>query len=364
MIIQNNTNVKPSFRKKIFANKGKDVKSFIFYLLIFTLIFQLFVFFLLTPDGQPLGAAEKLSLPSTSAPKDFPWHNVTGEYYVTSVMWKPRKIDRILVNTPLMTIMGDSRSIPSNPSFAETNLDTEEHNADVDRWLASTSAFSSAYLLMSGNLYNKNTPYVDIVTNSRDDENATFKYGDIILGYDKSKPSKYVQSYLVRRDNKNIKVQSLFPPLVQHLPVAESIPRVTVDHKTSGTSSGLMSALYYTDGLTVGSLSGDKKIAGTGVIDSIGRISPVGGVESKIAAAKEVEAEVFFVPNKNYDDGKLVGDYLGIRVIGVKKLEDAVRWLCENYTSQDDACSKIKKPFEPSLKKTSPVTLPIGKELP
>jgi PDZ domain-containing protein len=73
--------------------------------------------------------------------------------------------------------------------------------------------------------------------------------------------------------------------------------RIAVDTSDiSGPSGGLVMALAIIDDLTPGDLTGGKKVAVTGTIDSQGNVGPIGGIAQKAIAARRAGAEVFIVP--------------------------------------------------------------------
>jgi Lon-like protease len=92
-----------------------------------------------------------------------------------------------------------------------------------------------------------------------------------------------------------------------------------------GPSAGLMWALGLYDLLTPGDLSGGRIIAGTGTIDLLGRVGPIGGVRDKIVAAKEERARVFLVPRGNLAEARRAAQ--GIILVPVKTVQDALRYL-------------------------------------
>jgi Lon-like protease len=92
-----------------------------------------------------------------------------------------------------------------------------------------------------------------------------------------------------------------------------------------GPSAGLMWALGLYDLLTPGDLTGGRVIAGTGVIDLDGRVGPIGGVQSKIAAARASGARVFLVPRGNLAEGRPAAE--GITLVPVRTLQQALDWL-------------------------------------
>ncbi len=73
--------------------------------------------------------------------------------------------------------------------------------------------------------------------------------------------------------------------------------RIAVDTSDiSGPSGGLAMTLAIIDDLTPGDLTGGKKVAVTGTIDSRGNVGPIGGIAQKAIAARRAGAQVFIVP--------------------------------------------------------------------
>ncbi|MDO5722920.1 MAG: S16 family serine protease [Flaviflexus sp.] len=95
-----------------------------------------------------------------------------------------------------------------------------------------------------------------------------------------------------------------------------------------GPSAGQMFALEIYDQLTEGSLGGDHVIAGTGTIDSLGTVGPIGGIAHKMRGASEAGAEYFLAPVANCDEviGRIPDD---LTVISVATLDDSVHALEE-----------------------------------
>ena len=72
---------------------------------------------------------------------------------------------------------------------------------------------------------------------------------------------------------------------------------VTVDlGGVGGPSAGLMFSLGIVDVLTPGDLTGGRFIAGTGAITADGVVQNIGGIQFKMAAAREAGATVFVLP--------------------------------------------------------------------
>ena len=66
-----------------------------------------------------------------------------------------------------------------------------------------------------------------------------------------------------------------------------------------GPSAGLMFALGIVDKLTPGALTDGQHIAGTGTISPDGQVGAIGGIQQKLAGAREDGASVFLTPKDN-----------------------------------------------------------------
>lgn len=90
-----------------------------------------------------------------------------------------------------------------------------------------------------------------------------------------------------------------------------------------GPSAGLMFSLAVVDKLTTGDLNDGKFVAGTGTIDSEGKVGSIGGITHKMLAAHEAGATVFLVPADNCAEAKTADDD-GLRLVKVDNLGQAV----------------------------------------
>jgi Lon-like protease len=93
-----------------------------------------------------------------------------------------------------------------------------------------------------------------------------------------------------------------------------------------GPSAGMMFALGIIDKLTADNLTDGKFIAGTGEIDATGGVQPIGGIQQKMAGARNAGATIFLAPAANCGDthGAVPA---GLRVIRVSTLASAVQAL-------------------------------------
>jgi Lon-like protease len=92
-----------------------------------------------------------------------------------------------------------------------------------------------------------------------------------------------------------------------------------------GPSAGLMFALGIVDKLTPGGdLTGGRFIAGTGEISVNGAVSPIGGIQQKMAGARSAGATVFFSPAANCADARSAVP-AGMRLVKVSTLRGALQ---------------------------------------
>jgi len=90
-----------------------------------------------------------------------------------------------------------------------------------------------------------------------------------------------------------------------------------------GPSGGMMFALGLIDKLTPGSLTGGQTVAGTGEINGLGDVGPIGGIQQKMWAAHDNGATWFLAPADNCDE--VVGHIpAGLHVTKVSKLTEAL----------------------------------------
>ena len=125
-----------------------------------------------------------------------------------------------------------------------------------------------------------------------------------------SSPEGEPLAFRVRRDGKEMTVQ-VTPRDVDGAKRVGITPgvgfdfpfdvRVDIADNIGGPSAGLMMSLAILDTLTPGSLTGGESVAGTGTITPAGKVGPIGGVQQKIAAARDAGSQLFFVPADNCD---------------------------------------------------------------
>jgi Lon-like protease len=103
----------------------------------------------------------------------------------------------------------------------------------------------------------------------------------------------------------------------------------------AGPSAGLMFALGIVDKLTPEEVTGGKFVAGTGQIDDKGKVSPIGGIQMKVIAARKVGADVFLTPKENCVEAARV-DAGRTRLVKVESLDDAMQSLAKLRSGRTD----------------------------
>jgi len=97
----------------------------------------------------------------------------------------------------------------------------------------------------------------------------------------------------------------------------------------SGSSRGLMCALEIYNKITEEDLTKGRVIAGTGVIYEDGSVGEIDGIKYKLKGAVKHKAEIFIVPEKNYEEAeKLVKkNNYKIKLIKANNLKDVIEEL-------------------------------------
>ena len=110
---------------------------------------------------------------------------------------------------------------------------------------------------------------------------------------------------------------------------------VDIGEGIGGPSAGLLFSLGIYDTLTPGSLTDGKVVAGTGTIDPDGNVGPIGGIQQKIAAARDAKAKIFLVPPDNCDEA-LGGARGDMELVKATTLDDAIQSI-EKWTKDPNA---------------------------
>ena len=95
-----------------------------------------------------------------------------------------------------------------------------------------------------------------------------------------------------------------------------------------GPSAGLMLTLGILDLVGPADLTHGKVVAGTGTIDPSGKVGPIGGIQLKMVAARNLGAKLFLVPADNCAEAKAAPDP-GYVLARVASLDDALKALSD-----------------------------------
>jgi PDZ domain-containing protein len=99
--------------------------------------------------------------------------------------------------------------------------------------------------------------------------------------------------------------------------------KIGLNDAIGGPSAGMMFALGIIEKVGPSDLTGGRFIAGTGTIDSTGKVGPIGGIQLKMIAARRAGATVFLAPADNCADVR--GNVpRGLEVVKVSTLHEAV----------------------------------------
>jgi PDZ domain-containing protein len=97
--------------------------------------------------------------------------------------------------------------------------------------------------------------------------------------------------------------------------------------QVGGPSAGLAFTLALLDELTPGELTGGTKVAATGTISPSGQVGEIGGLRQKTVAVLRKGAEMFLVPASEVAEAEAVAKGTGLKVVGVRTLDDALEAL-------------------------------------
>lgn len=101
-----------------------------------------------------------------------------------------------------------------------------------------------------------------------------------------------------------------------------------VDFKTEniiGPSAGSVFSMEIYNQLIEEDITGGKRIAGTGTISLDGEIGRIDGIKYKIMTAKEAGADLFIVPEENFETAsQFAGD---LELLKVKTIDDIIEYL-------------------------------------
>ena len=243
-------------------------------------------------------------------------------------------------------------------SVSDSKIDEEESTNDIyerERLYleeANANAIINAYKLAGKEVNIKDSSYKVIYISSKSD--TDIKIGDKLISVNGVKINNNTEykeylkslnvgdklSVKVERNNKEVDCYAKLIDLNNEKIIGlylvniydyEVNPKVNLkfNWNESGPSGGFMLSLAIYDRLIADDLTKGRKIVGTGTIDATGNVGEIGGVKYKLMGAVSSRADIFFVPEANYQeaiDTKNKYNY-DILIIKVKNLQEAIDYL-------------------------------------
>lgn len=105
--------------------------------------------------------------------------------------------------------------------------------------------------------------------------------------------------------------------------------------EVGGPSAGLMLSLGIVDELTEDDLTKGFNISGTGTINYLGEVGPIGGIRQKLEGAVQGGSQLFLAPKENCDE-ILSKNYKNMPVVAVTSLKAAIEAI-NTFTQQSNA---------------------------
>jgi PDZ domain-containing protein len=102
-----------------------------------------------------------------------------------------------------------------------------------------------------------------------------------------------------------------------------------------GPSGGTMFALGIYDKLTPGALTGGQLIAGTGTIDAVGTVGPIGGIRQKMYGAVRAGATWFLAPEQNCNEvlGHIPSGLTVVKIANFQQALAAVKQIAKQHSA-------------------------------
>lgn len=140
----------------------------------------------------------------------------------------------------------------------------------------------------------------------------------------------YIYSHFLSKEDKIYSVNQVNFSYF-NINYSESNPKINISSSTSvGPSGGLMQTLAVYNAITKDDITKGLSIMGTGGIDLNGNATSIGGEQQKIVTANLYEADLFFIPEENYDSAKEMYDTIDnptYDLISVSNFNDVLYYL-------------------------------------
>ena len=325
--------------KKFIKENYKELLVYIFVFLLLTIRLPYFIYI----GGGIINLDKRIELDS----------NEKGSYNLAYV----RQMKATLP-TYLLSYIIKSWDLESTSDY---KLDENEDMKDIDyrekMFLeeANTNAIINAYTLANKKINIKSNSYKVIYISK--DSDTDIKIGDKLISINNKKINNNIElkEYLktltvnekldikVLRDDKEINCYAKLIELnnekiiglyLVNIKDYEVDPKINLKFKwyESGPSGGFMLSLAIYDRLVSEDLTKGRKIVGTGTIDELGNVGVIGGVKYKLMGAVKNKADIFFVPDGNYEEAIKTKNNFNykIDIVKVKTIKDAIDYLTNN----------------------------------
>ena len=148
------------------------------------------------------------------------------------------------------------------------------------------------------------------------------------INIDYLRNNKEESGYVVVRDYSGEKKAGIYLVKMYEYDVNRKI-KLDFGNGEGGPSGGFMLSLAIYNRLISEDLTKGRKIVGTGTIDKNGNVGAIGGVKYKIIGANSGKADIFFVPEENYEEANNFIKEKGydLNLVKIKTLSDAIDYL-------------------------------------
>lgn len=143
--------------------------------------------------------------------------------------------------------------------------------------------------------------------------------------------NKEETGYITIREMENEKKAGIYLVKLYEYDIKRKV-KLDFGSQEGGPSGGFMLSLAIYNRITEEDLTKGRKIVGTGTIDKDGNIGTIGGVKYKVMGANSGKADVFFVPEGNYEEAIKFKEEKGykLNIVKVKTLDEAIDYLRRN----------------------------------
>lgn len=331
--------------KNIFSKIGSFIKNnLLFCIVIFILV--LFTVIRLPYDvempGGTIDLGNRVKVNGESV-------NIEGSFNMAYVSVVQGSIPYIIAGL----IVPDWDIVPQSETMYE-NETVEDSNKRDKLLLEQSKDYAIVNALQAANIEYEIENKVNYVAYISEKAKTTIKIGDNILKcngedvIDLNYFKEIVNSsevgdtldFIVKRDNKEVETTAVVYEEDGEKYVGLSVMttfdiksdlNIEIDSKSSesGPSGGMMMALMVYNAITKQDLTHGMKVVGTGTIELDGKVGEIGGVKYKLMGAVKDKADVFLVPEENYEEAMKVKKEKNydIDIVKVGTLQDAIDYL-------------------------------------